>query len=238
MTLSRRGTLSGSHILPWECVDCHPGKRRISLAGAKEMKHGLFCGRERHKQLAWPKLLALTSEFNIDRRLRQLRSRGYKVTLRAQFHAVCFIPEVRIPAKRQNRILAFAVRSGFRVRRNDQSFPGWPVLHGAKHSGHSVGRKPQRPLSCDLRVLELQHGSQCRCFGATGRGVVRRARTTFADARCWRPVRTNTGLGGICRVPGNGILRTMVAIRLRGISAQLVVESSLGYMTRYPGLCT
>lgn len=124
MTLWPCGTLSVSHILPRECVDCHPRKRRISLAGAKEMKHGLFCGRERHKQLAWPKLVALTSEFNIDLGLRELHSRGYKVTLWAQFHTVCFIPEVGIPAKRQNRILAFAVRSGLRVRRNDQSFPG------------------------------------------------------------------------------------------------------------------
>lgn len=26
-----RGTLPGSHILPWECVDCDPGKRRNRL---------------------------------------------------------------------------------------------------------------------------------------------------------------------------------------------------------------
>ena len=127
------------------------------MGSADQVKYGLLCKREGNKQLPGPKLLALASEFNIDLRLREFRACGYKVTLRAQFHTMNFIAEAGIPAKRQDWILTFSVKTWLRVRRNDYSFPGWPLLHGAKHSRHLLRRKAEHSLPRDLCVLELQH---------------------------------------------------------------------------------
>ena len=70
------------------------------MGGADQVKHGLLCKREGDKQFPGPELLALAAEFNIDLRLREPRVCGYKVTLGSQFHAMHFVAEVGIPAKR------------------------------------------------------------------------------------------------------------------------------------------
>ena len=58
--------VSGSAQFSRECVDCYPVKRRVSFAGAEQMKNGLLRDCEWHEELAWPKLLTLATKFNVD----------------------------------------------------------------------------------------------------------------------------------------------------------------------------
>ena len=56
------------------------------------------------------------------------------------------------------------------------------------------------------------------------RSVVRRASTTFANLRCWQPVRTNTGLGVISR---NCIVAPAAELKYAEPVSKRIAERSL-----------